>query len=357
MLFLADPSRGTPTSYTWTDNTAQVWTELRAVLATHVPKTIAINTHPEIAFSSGLHAGELEALRQGLGQEWASRFMCEPMLAVEYIATMPRGRTEWYRRLQLTAWAMISEAFSESVIQPGLSTTTDVEWWLRDKLRQMNYTTWFHPDVSIIDEHTWDLSTSGKSRRRGGKIISHGDMLHVDFGLTALGMNTDTQHLAYVLYPGDSDDQIPSGLREGLRKGNRAQDIVKSNMKVGRPGNEILKASLEQMRDEGIEGKVYCHPIGDWGHSAGTLIGMTNLQDGVPILGELPLLPDTYYSIELLVKHFVPERNATLSFPLEEDVIWSPVDSSWTWAFARQDRFHLVQSSSSVRSSQLHRDL
>ena len=82
---------------------------------------------------------------------------------------------------------------------------------------------------------------------------------------------------------------------------------------------------------------------------------MTNLQGGVPVLGDLPLLPKTYYSIELLVRHFVPERNTTLSFPLEEDVMWDfdQHDSSrqqatsaspWKWAFARQEKFHLIRS-------------
>jgi len=154
-----------------------------------------------------------------------------------------------------------------------------VEWWLREKLQQMNYTTWFHPDVSIIDENAWKFSPAEATRGRATATttrdtIKHGDMLHVDFGLTALGLNTDTQHLAYVLRPGESEDDIPQGLKDGLRKGNRAQDIVISHMKVGQTGNAILQASLEQMHREGIEGKVYCHPIGDWGHSAGTLIGM-----------------------------------------------------------------------------------
>lgn len=136
----------------------------------------------------------------------------------------------------------------------------------------MNYTTWFHPDVSIIDAGVWNLSITGRTMDH---VINYGDMLHVDFGVSALGMNTDTQHLAFVLHPGDSDDQIPEGLQEGLRKGNRAQDIVVSNMKIGKTGNEILKASLAQMQREGLDGRVYCHPIGDWGHSAGTLIGMS----------------------------------------------------------------------------------
>lgn len=104
-------------------------------------------------------------------------------------------------------------------------------------------------------------------------VINYGDMLHVDFGVTALGMNTDTQHLAYVLYPGETDSDIPQGLLDGLKKVNRVQDITRSQMKVGFTGDQILNATLEQMATEGLEGRIYCHAIGDWGHSAGTVIG------------------------------------------------------------------------------------
>jgi hypothetical protein len=124
MVFFANSSGGSPISYTWVDNTPHLWDQVRAALTAHSAEKIAVNIHPEIAFSSGLHAGELEALRRGLGPEWAARFTSEPMLAVEYIATMPRAREEWYRRLQSTAWATISEAFSERVIQPSKTTTT-----------------------------------------------------------------------------------------------------------------------------------------------------------------------------------------------------------------------------------------
>ena len=88
-------------------------------------------------------------------------------------------------------------------------------------------------------------------------------------------MNTDTQHLAYVLYPGETEKDIPKGFLEGLKKVNRLQDIVKNHMIIGDIGDDILKRSLKQMREEGIEGRIYCHPIGDWGHSAGTLIGLS----------------------------------------------------------------------------------
>jgi hypothetical protein len=131
----------------------------------------------------------------------------------------------------------------------------------------MNYTTWFHPDVTIVQG---DMKWFGAE---GRETIMYGDMLHVDFGVTALGMNTDTQHLGYVLYPGETEDDVPKEFVKGLKKANRMQDIVKGNMKIGTTGNDILKKCLEQMAAEGIKGKVYSHPIGDWGHSAGTVIG------------------------------------------------------------------------------------
>lgn len=133
LLFFADiPDKQTPNSYKWVDNTPGLWAEIRAALSARRAKKIALDIHPEISFSSGLHAGELQAVREGLGPEWAARFVSKPMLAVEYIATMPQSRAKWYHRLQSTAWAMISEAFSEKVIQPGVTTTTVSIAWRYD---------------------------------------------------------------------------------------------------------------------------------------------------------------------------------------------------------------------------------
>ena len=143
----------------------------------------------------------------------------------------------------------------------------DVEWWLRSKIQQQNYTTWFQPDISIVRADTrWPNSTSEAVEldslpESEQNIIQFSDLLHCDFGVTALGMNTDTQHLAYVLPPGET--QVPAGLLAGLAKGNRMQDIVKSNMKIGRTGNEILQTCLEQMAAEDIDGRIYSHPIGE----------------------------------------------------------------------------------------------
>ncbi|KAI1750535.1 xaa-Pro aminopeptidase family enzyme [Xylaria castorea] len=347
-LFLASPKNGAPSAYSWIDNTAAVWADLRDVLAEQEPRSIALNTHSEIAFASGLHAGELDTISSALGEEWADRFVLEPMLPVEVIATMVPGRLPWYRRMQETAWAIIEEAFSEKVIVPGKSTPLDIEWWMREKIQSLNYTTWFQPGVYILNADGFPakepISSSRSALRTSAeRPIQYGDLIHTDFGVTALGLNTDTQHLGYVLYPGETEADIPKGMLEGLKKVNRLQDIVRGNMKIGMTGNEILKAARKQMHDEDIEGKIYCHATGEWGHSAGTVIGMTNLQDGVPVIGDLPLLKDTYYSIELYAEHFVPERNMTLYFPQEEDVYWNAETESWEWVYGKQEEFLFVK--------------
>jgi hypothetical protein len=71
---------------------------------------------------------------------------------------------------------------------------------------------------------------------------------------------------------------------------------------------------------------------------------MTNLQGGVPVLGDLPMLEDTYYSIELYAEYFVPERNETMIFPLEEDVYWVDGSIGWDWVYGQQKDFHFVKS-------------
>ncbi|KAI2627172.1 putative lipoprotein [Xylaria nigripes] len=339
-LYLASPKHGAKSSYLWVDDTAGVWTELRNVLTEQQPETIALNTNSEIGWASGLHAGELNAITAAVGADLAQRFVLETMLPVEVVATMVPSRLPWYRRMQENAWAIIGEAFSEKVIVPGKTMPEDVEWWMRERLLSLNYSSWDQPVVTIMKEQTFPRPESFEPKNRP---IEYGDYIHVDFGSSALGLNTDTQHMGYVLYPGETEADIPEGLRAGLRKVNRLQDIARANMKIGMTGNEILKATQKQMREEGIEGKIYSHAVGERGHSAGTVVGMTNIQDHVPALGDMPLLKDTYYSVELFAEHFIPEWNRTLHFPLEEEVFWDTRTKSWEWVYARQEEFLLVR--------------
>src|SRR5207244_12877372 len=128
---------------------------------------------------------------------------------------------------------------------------------------------------------------------RSSIVIERGDHLHTDFGIYAMGLATDTQHVGYVLRPGESD--APEGLKRALLNSNRLQDLLLERMKPGRTGNEVLVDTLRAMKAAGINGSVYTHPIGDHGHGAGPLIGRWERQGGVPGRGDGTLQPDTWF--------------------------------------------------------------
>ena len=174
-----------------------------------------------------------------------------------------------------------------------------------------------------------------------GPVILRGDVLHCDVGITALRLNTDTQHMGYVLREGETAP--PPGLQAALAAGKRLQDIVMAEMQPGRTGNEVLAASLTVMHADGIDGTVYSHPIGEYGHGAGPLIGLWDRQDGVPGRGEVQLRPSTWYSIELQATTPVPEWDGQpVSMALEEDAALTP-EGRMQWILRRQEQLHLVR--------------
>jgi hypothetical protein len=166
-------------------------------------------------------------------------------------------------------------------------------------------------------------------------------VLHCDFGITALGLNTDTQHMGYVLRAGERD--APAGLKRALLNSNRLQDLLLEEMRPSRTGNAMLAATLERMRAAGIDGTEYTHPIGDRGHGAGPLIGLWDHQEGVPGRGDVTLLPNTWFSIELQATTPVPEwDNQRVRSAQEEDAEVGP-DGRVRWVLRRQTSFHLVR--------------
>ncbi|MBT8285479.1 MAG: M24 family metallopeptidase, partial [Flavobacteriaceae bacterium] len=162
------------------------------------------------------------------------------------------------------------------------------------------------------------------SGRPEDMVILPGDLLHCDFGITYLRLNTDCQELAYVLKPGETS--APSFLVEALKKGNRVQDHLTESMKEGLTGNEILSIALEKGRNEGLRPAIYTHPLGAYGHSAGTTIGMWDSQGGVmKDDGEnYPLNTNTVYAIELNSTVHLPEWDRDIRIMLEEAGFFGP---------------------------------
>jgi hypothetical protein len=310
------------------------WTLLAPVIEECNPQTIAVNISSVHAFSDGLSVGEWEALQKAIPARFRERVVRRDRLALDYIAERVPEMLPTYISMQRLVHQIIQTAFSSTVITPGKTTTGDVVWWLRQRVNDLGLGTWFHPSVTVQRKGV-EMADSASP------VILRGDVLHTDFGITALGLNTDTQHMGYVLLPGETD--APSGLRAALRASNRLQDLLIVEMRPGRTGNEVLKATLAAMRAEGLDGTVYTHPIGDHGHGAGPLIGLWDRQEGVPERGDVPLRPSTWFSTELQVTTPVREwGNQRVRMAQEEEVRIDP-QGIRHWVLARQERFHLVR--------------
>jgi hypothetical protein len=297
------------------------------------PQRIAVNISHDINFSDGLTAGEWEQMKESLGSDLTERVVREPLLALDYLAMRVPGMTPTYRRMQAIVHQIIGTAFSEVVIEPGKTTTADVVWWMRQRVHNLGLGSWFQPSVSV-QRRGVDMSNESTP------VIERGDVLHCDFGLVAMGMATDTQHMAYVLLTGETEP--PLGLQRALANANRLQDILFEETGVGRTGNEILEDVLSVMRAENLNGTMYTHPIGDHGHGAGPLIGLWDYQSGVPGRGDPLVIPSMWFSTEMQVTTPVPEWDGQpVRMALEEEAEITE-EGAMRWVLRRQTELHLI---------------
>ena len=293
------------------------------------PKKIGINTadhwdyFDDFSHGLGLSAYFKAKLEQALDPADRARLVSAESLCVAWFETRSPLEMSLYRHLAGIGHDLIREFFSNRVIVPDVTTAADVEWWIRERLARLGLDAWFQPSIDIR------RSPDEAARRpKNDDVIRRGDLLHCDVGFRYLGLATDMQHNAYVLRPGETD--APAGLKDLLRKGNRLQEILMGEMKEGRKGNEILVAALAKAKSEGIEGSIYSHPIGYYGHGSGTMFGMTEKQSFVPGTGERPLHLDTSFSLELSVTAAIPEwGNARVSMGLEDDALFTKAGTRW----------------------------
>ncbi len=314
------------------------WALLRKLIEQRNPATIAVNISATHAFSDGLSAGEREKLETVLGAKWTARMVRAENLPLEYISLRLPEMLPIYKRMQETVHAIIARAFSGEVIKPGKTTNQDVVWWMRQQVNDLGLGTWFQTTVRVQRKGSGIPSNLAED---AAVVIERGDVLHCDFGLTAMGLATDTRRMGYVLREGEKD--APAGIQQALRHTNRMQDILLERMRPGRSGNEVLADAIATMKAEKINGTFYTHPIGDHGHGAGPLIGLWDRQEGVPGRGDVLLLPNTWFSIELGARTKIPEWDGQELFVGQEEDAVIDADGKIAWALRRQANYHLVR--------------
>ncbi|HEY0319769.1 MAG TPA: M24 family metallopeptidase [Pyrinomonadaceae bacterium] len=314
------------------------WALLKKLIIERNPSNIAVNISGTHAFSDGLSAGEREKLEATLGTEYVRRIVRAENLPLEYIEVRLPEMLPVYRQMMEVVHSLIARAFSSEVITPGKTTNQDVVWWLRQQVNDQGLGTWFQPSVRVQRASRTGVNLLSEDEV---VVIERGDVLHVDFGITMMRLNTDTQHMGYVLREGEKD--VPAGIKRALSNTNRLQDLLMERMRVGKTGNEVLADTLAAMKAAGINGSIYTHPIGENGHGAGPLIGLWDRQQGVPGRGDVQILPGTWFSIELSATTPVPEwNNQPLWVGQEED---ATIDEQGRiqWVLRRQTEYHLVK--------------
>lgn len=291
---------------------------LAELITERKPKAIALNRSATFAHADGLTETEYQALLAALPKELHSNIVSGEKLCVGWLETRAPEEMVFFPDLCRITHGIIAEGFSNNTIAPGKTTTAQMEWWFHERINALGLQTWFHPSVSIQRADPIANTTAPSSAKPGSEIIMMGDLLHVDIGVSYLGLNSDVQQHAYVCKQGEMD--VPAGIKKAFQNGNRSQDILTAQFKAGRTGNEILKAALEQARSEGIKATIYTHPIGAHGHAAGPAIGMWDNQGVVQGTGDVPMNPNTAYSIELNAETPIPEwGEKPVRIMLEED--------------------------------------
>lgn len=307
---------------------------LARIILERDPQTIGLNTSDDFAFGDGLSHNEYLQIAEALGPDLMARTQSAVRLCVGWLQHRIQPELDIYPGMVEIGHALIAEAFSSRVIHPGITTSDDVVWWLRQKMLDMGLHAWFQPTIEIqAPGQRYDAEENVRT------LILPGDLLHCDVGFMYLGLATDQQQHAYVLKPGEHD--APIGLKAALADGNRLQDIHLEEMQPERTGNAVLKAVLERARAEGINPMLYSHPIGYHGHAVGAVIGMWDMQDGVAIRGDYEIPDSACYSIELNARKAVPEWGGQeVRMALEEDA--AIVNGQVYWLHGRQEALHLI---------------
>lgn len=296
------------------------WEALADYIKTQNPKRIGVNISEHYGIADGLAKTDYDGMMSVLPRHFQKLVVSAETIAVRWIETRTAIEMIIFNQLVEITHNIISEAFSTNVITPGVTTTEDVVWWMREKVLDLGLSTWFQPTVDVQRTGKSDLyAFDGKSKT---DVIIPGDLVHCDFGISYLTLNTDCQQLAYVLKPEEID--APDFLNDALAQGNAVQDHLTNNFKKGRTGNQTLRIAIADSKASGLRPQIYTHPLGLYGHSAGTTFGMWDAQEGIPGSGDHPLYENTVYAIELNTKVFIIEWDKDIRVMLEEAGYYGP---------------------------------
>ena len=320
-----------------TEKKESQWDCLARIVRERDPKTIGINESDVIWAGDGLTASLKRKLVETIGPLYAERLVSAEKASTLWLETLLDEELDLFESAVAVSHALIAETFSNAVITPGVTTTEDLIFYYRQRFADLGLGMAFRPHFSVMARHP-DVE---KIHPRTDQIIRRGDILHCDVGIKYLRYNTDTQEMAYVLRRGETE--VPEGLMAGFREGNKLQDIFCGEFKTGLTGNELLGRILKTAAASGIQKpRVYSHSLGYYLHQPGPLIGLPWEQADTGARGEVKLVPNSCFTVELSVNRPVPEWGGLdVRFRFEQDIVFTGTHVHYL--DGRQTTFHVIK--------------
>ncbi len=317
----------------------QQWQRLAEIIEEYQPNKIGINVSKDWAIADGLSQGLYQQLNDALPEKYQKRLVSSKDMVIRWMETRTEPELALYPNIVKMARSVISEAFSTKAITPGVTTSDDLSWFIRERFEELQLSPWFQPYVTI--QRKGDINDPlAPFFGKGKRTIMPGDLIHTDVGICYLGLCTDTQEVGYVAK--NDEFEVPQGFISALAKGNQWQDELTKSYVTGKTGNEILKATQEKARRKGLISSTYTHPLGFVGHAVGPTIGMWDNQAETPIQGDWKLYPNTAYAIEGNVKVKLPEwDNQLIQIPLEQSAYFD--GEKVIYLGGRQTEWHFVK--------------
>lgn len=313
---------------------------LRELFASHRPERIGLGFGGSRGMTRSLTYDSYHFLAEAMGPEASSRFVSAEGLIDEYLATRIPGELDVYTDLVALTESITKRALSNEAIEPGETTVGDVRRFMYDELWRAGVRTWFQPDLRVQRRGMAEVGSRGfLAVAPEDVVLQHGDLVHVDFGISYMGLDSDWQKMAYILRPGEED--VPEGLERAMANTNALQDaLMLRASRPGRTAGEAYRLTMAEMEEQGITAQIYSHPLGNHGHGLGPSIDFRSA--GRSDATSRPLVEGSYISIELNTKTAISEWDGQEIYVMAEDPAYLTADG-WRFFRPRQEAWYLVR--------------
>ena len=96
-----------------------------------------IHFSDDFGLADGLVYSEQKAFMAYLHEKYKDRVVSAERLSIAWLETRSKPEIEMYPTICAIGHAILREGFSAEVITPGVTTTDDVIWWLRQRVVEL----------------------------------------------------------------------------------------------------------------------------------------------------------------------------------------------------------------------------